>query len=122
MAQLPSGRELKFKFSLKPKKSEAYTKLDNVKDELVKDTKQKILNSYPTSAVVSSNCHKDPARGLKSERVSTKHCIFDNLPENVCDDIKTDFEDIEDNVCKELPKDTFDDIKDDFDDIEVAID
>ena len=48
---------------------------------------------------------------------------FSDLPKNVCDGIKTKFDDLEEIVCKSLPTDTFDDIpQNTFDDIELAID
>ena len=48
---------------------------------------------------------------------------FSDLPKNVCDGIKTKFDDLEESVCKSLPTDTFDDIpQNTFDDIELAID
>ena len=119
VAQLPTETPLKIKFTLKPRKSEAYAKLeDSSHDE----------PSSPggvAGAVACNTCSKTKSEGSSAagcRRAAAHPSTFSNLPENVCDDIKTTFEDLDKNVCKSLPRDTFDDIPiDTFDDIEVAI-
>ena len=122
LVELPSGNNLKLRFNLKPKKSEAYEKLDEShqenstdadKDEKIVKTQRKILDC---------NSCRNKTEGKVCDRFTRKRCTFSNLPNNVFDGINTEFEGIEGSVCKELPQDTFEDIpKDTFDDIEVAI-
>ena len=106
---------LKLKFNFKPRKSETYSKLDDISQDR-KDDK--------LSAEVMIACSSCRTKDSKvCQRKTAGKCNFNDIPQNVCDDIKTDFEDIEnEDVCKSLPTDTFDDIpKDTFTDIEVAI-
>ena len=116
VAQLPTETPLKIKFTLKPRKSEAYAKLEDSSHD---------GPSSPGGVAVACNTCKTKSEGSSAaggHRAAGHPSTFSNLPENVCDDIKTTFEDLDKNVCKSLPRDTFDDIPiDTFDDIEVAI-
>lgn len=123
VAQLPTETPLKIKFTLKPRKSEAYAKLeDSSHDE---PSSPAPGPGGVAGAVACNTCSKTKSEGSSAagcRRAAAHPSTFSNLPENVCDDIKTTFEDLDKNVCKSLPRDTFDDIPiDTFDDIEVAI-
>ena len=120
MVQLPSGSGLKLKFNFKPKKSETYSKLDDNQDSKDKPAEPAVPAEV---RIACSSCRTKDSDSKACQRKTAGKCDFNEIPQNVCDDIKTDFEDIEEGeVCSELPTDTFDDIpKDTFTDIEVAI-
>ena len=120
MVQLPSGSGLKLKFNFKPKKSETYSKLDDNQDRKEDISAPAVPVEVRTAC---SNCRSKESDNKACQRKTAGKCNFNDIPQNVCDDIKTDFDDIEGGkVCSELPTDTFDDIpKDTFTDIEVAI-
>ena len=120
LVELPSGNNLKLRFNLKPKKSEAYEKLEESQHENSTAKNEKIVKSQ--KKIIDCNSCKNKSEGKVCDRFASKRCTFSNLPNNVFEGINTEFEGIEDSVCKELPTDTFDYIpKDTFDDIEVAI-
>ena len=122
VAQLPTETPLKIKFTLKPRKSEAYAKLEDSSHD---GPSSSAPGTGPGGVAVACNTCKTKSEGSSAaggHRAAGHPLTFSNLPENVCDDIKTTFEDLDKNVCKSLPRDTFDDIPiDTFDDIEVAI-
>ena len=122
VAQLPTETPLKIKFTLKPRKSEAYAKLEDSSHD---GPSSPAPGTGPGGVAVACNTCKTKSEGSSAaggHRAAGHPLTFSNLPENVCDDIKTTFEDLDKNVCKSLPRDTFDDIPiDTFDDIEVAI-
>ena len=124
LVQLPSGSGLKLKFNLKPRnKSEAYSKLDENNSQ--ETTKQSNNKSSSEIVISCTSCrNKDTNTRRECERRTATKCNFNDIPSNICDDIKTVFDDIEnDDVCKSLPTDTFEDLssQDTFKDIEVAI-
>ena len=126
VAQLPTETPLKIKFTLKPRKSEAYAKLEDSSHD-GPSSPAPAAGPGPGGVAVAVACNtcKTKSEGSSAaggHRAAGHPLTFSNLPENVCDDIKTTFEDLDKNVCKSLPRDTFDDIPiDTFDDIEVAI-
>ena len=118
-----SETPLKIKLCLRPRKSEAYSKLEETSPspDIIKGDKRPeiLLSCKSCKNKGDENKSSDKTQQKKS---SIQDRTFSDLPENVCDDIETTFEDLDESVCKSLPTDTFDDIpQNTFDDIEVAI-
>ena len=120
---------LKIKLNLKPKKNEAYTKLEECtpSPEIIMGGHN--LGKRPEILLACKSCKNKDAEtnegsDKKDQKKHSNHMnTFRDLPKNVCDGIETKFDDLGESVCKSLPTDTFDDIpQNTFDDIELAID
>ena len=127
-----SETPLKIKLNFKPKKNEAYTKLEESTPSPEIMIGGHNLNTRPEILLSCKSCKNkvnetDQVSSKKEQKIQRN--TFSDLPQNVCDgiktkfDIETKFDDLGESVCKSLPTDTFDDIpQNTFDDIELAID
>ena len=124
-----SETPLKIKLNLKPRKNEAYAKLEEStpSPEIIMGGHN--LSKGPEILLACTSCKNkgnesnDDKDKKEQKKPFNQMNTFSDLPKNICDGIETKFDDLGESVCKSLPTDTFDDIpQNTFDDIELAID
>ena len=124
-----SETPLKIKLNFKPRKNEAYAKLEESTPSPEIIVGGHNLTKRPEILLACTSCKNkadelnDVSKKKEQKKPKNQMNTFCDLPKNVCDGIETKFDDLGESVCKSLPTDTFDDIpQNTFDDIELAID